>query len=307
MDDALFNSIRLGAGYFTVAGPDLGLDADDVARMVYIRRALQGATRPQPRIALLDRMRWDARDSLCHIGARLDQSVAMLCAQHRFDFSCFDLIVLPPCNTVLGTTGGGQGGGYLVPTDSDWYQRLRNAVERGTQLVIFRDTFEGLPGSVRGEIESAFPELFDTRGDDPRDQDVGAGRILYSGCFPWNGPIPDPTLTTHIREHPLVRLLRRLGLSPDRVDSNQAFAHKELLDLHGGHVLLVRGEWTESRTLSLRLNVVSGYTHAYDLSTGEQFPLSSSGRPDWSQLDLPIHPRRGRYLLLQQANRGTSG
>jgi hypothetical protein len=305
MDDALFNSIRLNATYFTVAGPDLGLDADDMARMIFIRRALQGASRPQPRIAILDRMEWHARESLCHVGVRLDQSVALLCPQHRFDFSCFDFIALPPRNVVLTTTGGGQGGGHLVPTDRDWYLRLRRAVESGTQLLIFRHTFAGLSSHSRQAIAGAFPELFEAIDREGAQHHVGLGTIWHSEWEPASGPVPDPAVCEHIRDHALVRLLQRLGLGPDRVDSSQAFLHKELLDLRDQQVLLLRSEWPESRAISLDLSLHDACDQACDLSTGERFAICDSNRSGWQRLTMPMHCRQSRYLLLRSSDRPT--
>ena len=183
MDDALFNSIRVNASYFSVGGADLGVDADELARLAFIRRTLQGATRPEPRIAILDRLAWHQRDSLCQVGLRLDQPVALLCAQHRFDFRCFDLLVLPPVNASLSTTEGGRSGGYLVPTDRDWHQRLRRAVEQGSRVLVFPETFALLPDECRREIASVFPEILEPVFACPELREVvcpasfGSGRI----------------------------------------------------------------------------------------------------------------------------------
>lgn len=138
-DVHLFQSLRLNATYFTVPGPDLAIFPDDLARTGFIRRSLMGAVRPAPELAVIDRIEWNQPQSLAHVAARLDQGTDILGAKHRYDFTCYRLLVLPPDDLVGGTATGG-GGGMLLPPDEDWYRRLRDCVERGLQLLVFPNT-----------------------------------------------------------------------------------------------------------------------------------------------------------------------
>lgn len=146
-DDALFQSIRLGADYFSIAGPDIGVYGADLARAGFVRRWLQGAEREPARIAVIDNWKWDAFQSLAHVAARLDQPVDLLGPRHRHDPGGYDLLVLPS-NELTGSTSTGGGGGSLLPADAAWGEKLRTAVEHGLQVLLFPGTArlrQGLP------------------------------------------------------------------------------------------------------------------------------------------------------------------
>ncbi len=138
-DDALFQSVRLNADYFSIPGADLGSKSEEIARIGFIRRALAGATRRTPKLAVLDRIGWNDYRSVANLACRLDLPVDLLCAGHRFDFSCYRLLTMPD-RDYQQTTGTGGGGGLIVPTDEAWYWLLRESVEKGLNLLVFPET-----------------------------------------------------------------------------------------------------------------------------------------------------------------------
>lgn len=138
-DDALFQSLRLGSHYFTIPGPDIGVYGEDLCKVGHIRRWIEGAERTRPEIAILDHCGWDSFQSLAQVGARMDQPVDLISNRHRYDLSCYRLLVLTP-NEQGGRMGTGGGGGHLLPRDRTWSKQLRAAVEKGLQIVLFPET-----------------------------------------------------------------------------------------------------------------------------------------------------------------------
>lgn len=140
-DDALFQSVRLGASYHSIPGPDLGLYGDDIAKIGFIRRTIMGATRVAPELAVFDRIEWNQFRSLANVATRTDIPVDLLYNKHRYDFSCYKLMILPGADFAGRTTTGG-GGGRLLPDDKYWYNLLRLSVEKGLNLLVFPHTCE---------------------------------------------------------------------------------------------------------------------------------------------------------------------
>lgn len=142
-DDALFQSLRCNADYYTIPGPDLGVYGDAIARNGFIRRTIMGATRLDPELAVIDRIGWNDWSSHANVAVRLDQGAALLCRSHRYDFSCYRLLVLPP-DELVGNTATMGTAGSLLPTDEGWYWLVRESVEKGLNLLVF-------PNSCRAE------------------------------------------------------------------------------------------------------------------------------------------------------------
>lgn len=142
-DDALFQSLRVDADYYTIPGPDLGVYGDAIARNGFIRRTMMGATRPDPALAVIDRTGWNDWASLANVAARLDQSAALLCRSHRYDFSCYRLLALPP-DELVGHTATMGTGGSLLPIDEGWYWLILESITKGLNLLVF-------PNSCRTE------------------------------------------------------------------------------------------------------------------------------------------------------------
>jgi hypothetical protein len=139
MDDALFQSLRLGADYFSVAGPDIGVYGNDIARLGFVRRWLQGAHRERPMLAVIDQTDWNACQSLAHIASRMDQPVDLLGSRHRHDFSCYHFLALPP-NERAGRSHTGGGGSHLLPMDTEWFIALQSAIKNGLHVLCYPDT-----------------------------------------------------------------------------------------------------------------------------------------------------------------------
>lgn len=140
-DDALFGSLRYNASYNSIPGADLGLYGDDIAKIGFIRKSIMGAARKSPELAVFDRITWHDQRALSHVGVRMDFPVDLICAKHRYDFSCYKLMTMPDSDYNDRTSTGG-GGGMLVPTDEHWYWLMRESIEKGLNLVIYPKTCE---------------------------------------------------------------------------------------------------------------------------------------------------------------------
>ena len=138
-DDALYSLLRYNASYFSIPGPDLSVDPDGIAKAGFIRRTIMGAAQTPARIAVLDMIGWDNFQSACQVGARMDQRVDLLGFANRFDFSCYDLLVLPD-DELKSTVGTVTTSGSLLPEDEQWYWLLRESVEKGLTIVVFPNT-----------------------------------------------------------------------------------------------------------------------------------------------------------------------
>ncbi|GEM_PF-1282413 len=140
-DDALFQSVRLGATYNSIPGADLGLEGEDIARIGFIRRTIMGAERVSPELAVFDRLEWNNFRSLANVATRTDIPVDLISSRHRYDFSCYKLMALPAFDYSNKTVTGG-GGGLLLPDDEYWYHLLKLSVEKGLNLLVFPHTCE---------------------------------------------------------------------------------------------------------------------------------------------------------------------
>ncbi len=140
-DDAVFQSVRLGATYNSIPGADLGLYGDDIARIGFIRRTVMSAARVSPELAVFDRLEWNNFRSLANVATRTDIPVDLISNRHRYDFSCYRLMCLPAYDYSDRTVTGG-GGGLLLPDDEYWYHLLRLSVEKGLNLLVFPHTCE---------------------------------------------------------------------------------------------------------------------------------------------------------------------
>jgi hypothetical protein len=65
---------------------------------------------------------------------------------HRFDFSCYDLLVLPD-DEMISSVGTVATSGSLLPTDEHWYWLLRESVEKGLTIIVFPNTC--MPGKTK--------------------------------------------------------------------------------------------------------------------------------------------------------------
>ena len=138
-DDALYSSLRYNADYFSIPAPDLSVDADGIAKVGFIRRTIMGAEQIPAKIAVIDKLNWNDYQSLSHVAVRMDQRADLLGHAHRFDFSCYDLLVLPN-DELKANVGTVTTGGSLLPTDEHWYWLLRRSVEKGLTIVVFPNT-----------------------------------------------------------------------------------------------------------------------------------------------------------------------
>ncbi|MFZ4694551.1 MAG: beta-galactosidase [Verrucomicrobiia bacterium] len=334
-DDALFQSVRLGAAYLTIPGPDLGAWNDDVARIAAIRRSIAGAQREEPRVAIIDRMVWNDFTSLAHVGARLDQPVDLLASFNRFDLARYRLLVLPP-NETFASARGTQS---LLPTDREWYAALAEAVRRGLRVLVFPDTGASDPNqhlrkalgieatryTPRERRTVAFPSSFgggtatglargvrasgarillpDDRGEALlAELPLGAGGVLLAG---WDtnpdsldGAVHCET-TRGIAGHTLARLLAHLGLPPSFIRTGQAFLYKELVRRGEREFLLFYSHQREPLELTTRFRARGRPHRAIDLANGKLHAIRPSPEPGWFDLALRIEPRTGAYLSME--------
>ncbi len=335
-DDALFQSLRLDADYLSLPGVDLGVDGDDVARIGFIRRTVMGARREMPEVAIFDRLEWNAWQSLAQVGSRLDVEVDLLQPAHRHDFAGYKAVVLPPDPWGAPGTITGGGSGCLVPQDAAWWSRLRSAVERGCNLLLFPGTVaaEGLPlreslglpdvrYGERGERVAHWPQAMGggaSRGrarsvDVPGDvavtdehgapllvrHPVGRGAFWFAGydtlADSLDGAIHCERDATYGR-HTLTRFLKVVGVRPNNLDTGHANAWKSVVRRGSHRFLLAFSHRPEAVPVVFSLRAETSIASGYDLATGERVDLQAA-RPGWWRLELTLPPRQGRYILLK--------
>lgn len=336
-DDALYQSLRTNANYYTIPGPDLGLTGDTIARNGFIRRTLMGAQRLDPELAVIDRIGWSDWSSLANVAARLDQSAALLCRNHRFDFSCYRLLTLPP-DELMGQTATIGTGGSMLPNDEGWYWLVRESVEKGLNLLVFPNSCQAgrtpipltflrkilkledvtygesrpctilWPPSFAGGQSSGHAKPVHADGEVlVRDtaghpllvrRPYGRGAILLAGydCGP-DSPDGDHQYERDacIAHHSLNRLCLHLGIVPRNLKTGQLYVAKEVVSRAGKDYLLMFGHLPGTVRASAQVKLQKPSTQAYDLATGERFPVTT-GAEGWSSLEFPLHHRIGRYL-----------
>jgi hypothetical protein len=342
-DDALFQSLRLNADYYSLPGVDLGVYGDDVARVGFIRRTAMGAERDRPEVAIFDRLEWNAWQSLAQLGSRLDIEVDLLQSAHRHDFSRYRAVVLPPDPWgVPGTVTGG-GGSCLVPRDAAWWKRLHDAAMEGANVLLFPGTVnaEGLPLREAFQLPTVsygerrkrtvrWPAAFgggeshghsrsvgvageavvaDVDGEPVLvRQPAGQGALWFAGYDTQPDSLDGPLhceRDTDYTTHTIVRFLTGVGVRPGSVESGTCNAWKSVVRRGPHTFLLVFSHRPQAfrRPFVVRSEVpLSG---AWDLATGERFVVTQD-RPGWWRVELTVHPRQGRYLVMQcEAGRET--
>ena len=329
--DALFQSVRLNADYFTIPGADLGLYGDDIARIGFIRRMLAGAERLKPELAVFDRTAWNDFTSLAHIAARLDIPVDLISARHRYDFSCYRLMTLPDCDYT-------DGGRMLLPDDEQWYQLLLTSVEKGLNLLVFPETCAigrdkvqrtflrqifGLENVKYGEClksEVAFPESFGgglmhgnsreviTEGDvllrDGLSRAVlvqrkyGRGSVLLAG---YNNspdsldPVYNYEVDENIKTHTLIKLCTFLGIVPQRYHTGNVMAYKELIHVHDREYFIIFSALQRPVTTIVQIAISEPRQNAYDLASGELLELRRLSGGNY-EFTVTLYPGMPRFL-----------
>jgi len=336
-DDAVFQSVRLEADYFSIPGPDLGVWENDVARIAMIRRSLAGARREHPRIAIMDRMAWNDWGSLCQVGARLDQPVDLVSKTCRYDYSCYDLLVLPP-DEVVQTNRGGMS---LLPLDDDYYSMILEAVRQGLKVLLFPRTGLGDPlnpmrriwgldavayGERRprtvdfpeswggGEAAGACHSVQAVSGDEVLLTDrtgepvlvfrsFGKGGFLLAGhdAAPdsLDGPVRYDT-EKNLRHHSLARLAAALGIESPRLCTGQAGVYKEYLrhPEGGGEFLLFFSHLPETLEVEVRFRPDGAASGLFELSSGDVLEVLPDRVRGWFVSNIPLIPRRGYYFKI---------
>ena len=336
-DDALYQSLRTNANYYTIPGPDLGLTGDTIARNGFIRRTIMGAKRLDPELAVIDRVGWSDWSSLANVAARMDQGTALLCRNHRFDFSCYRLLTLP-ADELVGQTSTIGTAGSLLPNDEGWYWLVRESIEKGLNLLVFPnscqvgrtpiphtflrkvlkledvrygenqactiqwpESFAG--GQSSGMAKSVLADgevLLRDTAENPLmvRRPLGRGSILLAGydCGP-DSPDGDHQYErdAYIANHSLNRLCRHLGIVPRNLRTGQLYVAKEIVTRAGKDYLLMFGHLPGTTQARVQVKLSKPSTQAYDLATGERFPVRP-GADGWSSLEFPIQARVGRYL-----------
>jgi hypothetical protein len=334
-DDALFQSVRLQADYLTIPGPDLGVWENDISRIAMIRRSLAGAKRLPPRFAVIDKLSWNDWDSLAHIASRLDQPVDLLSKTCRYDYSCYDLLVLPP-DEVIETSRGKVS---LLPLDEDFYLSILQAVERGLKVVVYPSTGLGdplnpmrrlwgvqeirygdrvpthihYPTSWGGGVGSGFcrtiqgDPLASTLLANEANEPVaiwmarGLGGFLLVG-FDSKDDSLDGTirynLSPTLAEHSLARMLQHFELKNERLSTNQSTCYKEFLTKGDEEFVVFYSHLPESLPMTCRFRSMRSPTHLLELSSGRKIPVAAT-RDQWFQADFNLPPQRGYYFLLK--------
>lgn len=334
-DDALFQSVRLEAGYMTIPGPDLGLWEDHLARIAMIRRTLAGARRATVQIAIIDHMGWDQFSSLAQIGVRLDQPVDLLSHTARFDYSTYKLLVLPP-NEMLTTSRGTV---CILPLDEGYYRDMLAAVEQGLKVAVFPQTGGGdaenpmrkvlgindVTCGPREHVRVDYPASWGggsatgqacavagRDGDQPLlTDDQGRTVCLFrphgKGGFILCGYDSRPDsfdaglrydTATSLRGHTLSRLIQHLGLDQSDIKTDQACFYKELLVGRNADFLILYSH--QAAPISTTISFRSRYNPEFimNLATGQRHRVVRIGENSNYQLDLSLNPLTGYYMVI---------
>ena len=335
-DDAVFQSIRLEAGYNTIPGPDLGVFENDIGRIAMLRRSLAGAKRLPPRVAIMDRMAWNDWASLAQVGVRLDQPVDLVHRTCRYDYSEYSLLVLPPDEVVQSTKGPSS----MLPLDEGYYSELLDAVEKGLRVLIFPRTglgdpmnpmrrIWGLDGVEYGPREArtvVYPESWGggsasgaacavdagTGGEiwlrDGRGAPLvvfrphGKGGFILAGydseADSLDGDFHYDRAET-LSGHTLVRLLKHLGVESGRLRTGEACLYKEYMFRDGRDVLLLYSHGAGPRTLEVSFRPRQTPRRVFDLAFGEDYEFTPDSEDGWFRVRATIEPRRGYYLVIE--------
>lgn len=335
-DDALFQSVRLEADYLTIPGPDLGVWENDIGRVAMIRRTLAGAKRARRRIAILDRMAWSDYGSLAQAGARLDQPVDILSRTCRYDYACYDLLVLPP-DEIVSTSRGPTS---LLPLDEGYYSEILDAVSRGLRVVVFPRTGCGdplnplrrlfglqdltygprelqvteFPASWGGGPASGFASVIEAA---PKDQVLlqnqhGDPLALFRPCgrggfiLPGYDAGPDSLdgdfrydRAETLRGHTLVRLLQHLDLTPADLRTGQACCYKECLFTKERDFLLFYSHLAAPLPLAVVFRSKRSPRRIRELSSGTWHDVLPASFADWFHFPLTLPSGRGHYFVIE--------
>jgi hypothetical protein len=335
-DDALFQSVRLQADYLTIPGPDLGVWENDISRIAMLRRSLAGAKRLKPAFAVIDKLSWNDWNSLAHIASRLDQPVDLLSMTCRYDYSCYDLLVLPPDEVITTQRGTSS----LLPLDEAYYQAILQAVAKGLKVVVYPSTglgdplnpmrrlwgLEDVSYGERVESTVTFPEswgggsaagfcqpVYGGKGDTVllatnAAQPVSLYRPHGKGGFVLVGfdsreDSLDAAIrhdaTPHLRSHTLARMLQHFGIANPRLSTDQATCYKEFLTKGDTEFLVFYSHLSDVLELPLRFKTAQQPSHLLDLSSGMSIPVLPTEDPGCFTASFSLPPQRGFYLMLK--------
>ena len=131
---------------------------------------------------------------------------------------------------------------------------------------------------------------------------MGKGAVLLAGYDSGPDSLDGAyrhDLTERIGTHTLPRLLGRLGLTPDRIDTNQLYVSKQAVQRDGNEFALFFGHLPATVQADVRIRLNTPACSAYDLATGETYALETA-HDGWQRFSLPIRPREGRYLMFMK-------
>lgn len=335
-DDALFQSVRLEADYLTIPGPDLGVWENDIGRVAMIRRTIAGSLRANPRVAIMDRMSWNDFGSLAQVGSRLDQPVDLISKTCRYDYSIYDLVVLPP-DEILQTS---QGPKSLLPLDPDYYTSLLGAVKNGLKVVIFPATGLGDPlnpmhrifgldnlhygprepqdilfpaswggGTARGEAcvvkgSSGDEVLLESTEGEPLVlfRPCGAGGFVLAGYDAGPDSLDGEfryDRAENLLDHTLTRLIGRLGICPQHLRTGEACCYKEYLFGENRDYLLFYNHRSKPLPLQVEFHSERNPQVVLNLSTGLQHRVLPATKDGWFYLATLVPPLAGTYLAIE--------
>ena len=335
-DDAVFHSIRLEAHYNSIPGPVLGVYENDIGRIAMLRRSLAGSRRLPPRVAIMDRMAWNDWASLAQVGARLDQPVDIVSRTCRYDYSEYALLALPPDEVVQSARGASSllplDEGYYLELLAAVQKGLRVLVfprtglgdplnpmrrlwglqdvgygPRERRAVAFPDSWGG------GAAEGAACAVAAAPGDGVWLRDVqGAPLAVFrprgKGGFILAGYDSDPDSpdgdfrydsAASLDEHTLARLLKHLGVRPERLRTGEACLYKEYMFRGDRDVLLLYSHHAEPRALDIAFRPRKTPHRVFDLAFGEDLEFAPDAEPGWFRISPTILPRRGCYLVIE--------
>ena len=335
-DDALFQSIRLEANYITIPGPDLGVWENDISRIAMIRRSLAGAKRQKPRVAVLDKLSWNDWGSLAHVGSRLDQPVDIISMTCRYDFTCYDVLVLPP-DEVISTA---RGIASLLPLDEGFYTSIHQAVRRGLKVVVYPRTgmgdplnplrrlwgLEDISYGPRASMRVEFPPTWQggtaegkccsvqCRKDDAvllkneANEPVaifrqeGAGGFLLVGFDSsedsFDGAIRHDS-EPYLGCHTLARLLGHLEVTETHLHTGQINCYKEFLTRGDDEFLIFFSHQQRELLMSCEFQSQKNVVNLLELASGKTVPVFKTERQGWFRFEFSLPKEKGFYFVVR--------
>ncbi len=105
--------------------------------------------------------------------------------------------------------------------------------------------------------------------------------------------------TPIIKNHTLLKICRYAGIKAEEYNSNNLFIFKEMLHKKDRQFFLLFSHLNKPVKRTITVKLLSNFRYAFDLATGDKFPLKSTGN-GWYKFNIICYPRAGRYLSFER-------